>query len=456
MHQTALAASPALPAASVSPKPRAVRPAAEPGFARLLDKPAKPARPRADLASQADAYILPHGGNTGKTSASSPQSHKASRHDCAISDAADAPAAETGDAERHCAAQAGPASDSAAAAIAVRLEPLAPEPAPPPVAAQESLAEFASTSAALLVDAKLPAPAAEAAKPVENSNTAETATTVAASLPAVLPQAAVTAAAPLIEGGAARQSTKAGALADAASAVTAISDGATPAAADPARAGISAEPGTVNAKTEAAAPAHRDQLLAAPAGPAADAAPAAQSDSFPPGRAFADLLNAAQPAPNTPPAPADAAPAGSGKAAAPAVPVHAIAFEIGIQALKGARRFDIRLDPAELGRVDVRLDVSKDGDVTATLTADRVETLNLLQREARTLERAFDQAGLKTNGDSLNFQMRQDGSQRQQTAGREGGPARRGDPDGRQAETQIQSIPERIIRRRLTGLDISI
>ncbi|MBN9064001.1 MAG: flagellar hook-length control protein FliK [Rhizobiales bacterium] len=68
---------------------------------------------------------------------------------------------------------------------------------------------------------------------------------------------------------------------------------------------------------------------------------------------------------------------------------------IGLQALEGAREFQIRLDPDHLGRVDVKLTIAEDGRVAASLTADRVDTLALLQRDARTLERAFDQAGDK-------------------------------------------------------------
>jgi chemotaxis protein MotD len=73
---------------------------------------------------------------------------------------------------------------------------------------------------------------------------------------------------------------------------------------------------------------------------------------------------------------------------------------------EGMRRFDIRLDPPELGRVDVRLDVDRHGHATTKLTVDRPETLDLLQREARGLERALQQAGLKTDAGGLEFSLR--------------------------------------------------
>jgi chemotaxis protein MotD len=85
----------------------------------------------------------------------------------------------------------------------------------------------------------------------------------------------------------------------------------------------------------------------------------------------------------------------------------AIAIEIAARAKDGARQFDIRLDPPELGRIDVKLDVDKDGTVNTRLTVDRPETLSLLQRDSQGLERALQQAGLKTSDGGMEFSLRQ-------------------------------------------------
>jgi flagellar hook-length control protein FliK len=90
--------------------------------------------------------------------------------------------------------------------------------------------------------------------------------------------------------------------------------------------------------------------------------------------------------------------------------LRALPLEIGMSALRGMKQFTIRLDPAELGKVEVKLSMDDEGKVQAKLTADRVDTLYLLQRDARTLERAFDQAGLKTSPDSLDFSLRDNGA----------------------------------------------
>jgi flagellar hook-length control protein FliK len=116
---------------------------------------------------------------------------------------------------------------------------------------------------------------------------------------------------------------------------------------------------------------------------------------------------------------ANAAPAQSTAAAAAAagaaptpmpstnsVPVPGLAVEIAAQALAGKNRFEIRLDPPELGRIDVRLDIDRDGNVSSRLVVERVETLDMLRRDAPQLERALQQAGLKTSDNALEFSLR--------------------------------------------------
>lgn len=94
---------------------------------------------------------------------------------------------------------------------------------------------------------------------------------------------------------------------------------------------------------------------------------------------------------------------------APQVPVNALAVHIAAQAQNGVKRFEIRLDPPELGRVDVRLDVGRDGHVSTHLIVERAETLDLLQRDARALEKALNDAGLKTSDDGMTFSLKEDG-----------------------------------------------
>lgn len=89
-----------------------------------------------------------------------------------------------------------------------------------------------------------------------------------------------------------------------------------------------------------------------------------------------------------------------------AVPVAGLAVEIAAHAQGGKNRFEIRLDPPELGRIDVRLEIDGDGRVTSHLRVERPETLDLLRRDAPALERALQQAGLKTSDNGLQFSLR--------------------------------------------------
>ena len=88
-----------------------------------------------------------------------------------------------------------------------------------------------------------------------------------------------------------------------------------------------------------------------------------------------------------------------------------LAAEVARFAQKGQTRFQIRMDPPELGRVDVELKVSRDGTVRAHLAVERSETLDMFLRDQRGLERALDAAGLKLENAGLEMSlMNQNGS----------------------------------------------
>ena len=103
------------------------------------------------------------------------------------------------------------------------------------------------------------------------------------------------------------------------------------------------------------------------------------------------------------------------------VPLNGVAVEIAQTAKSGKSRFDIRLDPAELGRIDVRLEVDKHGNVTSHLTVEKPETLTMLRQDAPQLQRALEQAGLKTNDGGLQFSLRDQSQDQQQNNGENSG-----------------------------------
>jgi flagellar hook-length control protein FliK len=91
------------------------------------------------------------------------------------------------------------------------------------------------------------------------------------------------------------------------------------------------------------------------------------------------------------------------------VPIAGLAVEIAARAQAGHNHFEIRLDPPELGRIDVRLDVDHSGQVHSRLVVERAETLEYLRRDVAELERALQQAGLKTGDNGFQFTLRDQG-----------------------------------------------
>ncbi len=84
-----------------------------------------------------------------------------------------------------------------------------------------------------------------------------------------------------------------------------------------------------------------------------------------------------------------------------------LAFELVRQVNDGNTRFQMRLDPPELGRIDVKLDIDTAGQVNARLVVEKSETLDLMQRDQKALERALQQAGLDAGKTNLEFSLRQ-------------------------------------------------
>ena len=136
--------------------------------------------------------------------------------------------------------------------------------------------------------------------------------------------------------------------------------------------------------------------------------------------------------PQLPSAGATAAPAGPLSVAAATnapVPLSGLALEIAVSARSGKSRFEIRLDPADLGRIDVRIDVDRSGQVTSHLTVEKPETLSMLRQDAPQLQRQLDDAGFKTGSGGLQFSLRDQSSSNQNN----------GDQTGRNAQRLVVS-----------------
>ena len=102
-----------------------------------------------------------------------------------------------------------------------------------------------------------------------------------------------------------------------------------------------------------------------------------------------------------------------------------VAVQLQHSAQDGNGSISMQLRPEELGRIDIKLDIDQQGLVNATITADRPQTLELLQRDSRSLEKALQDAGLQTDSGSLSFNLRGEsgqGSNQQNNQGDGGRP----------------------------------
>jgi flagellar hook-length control protein FliK len=86
----------------------------------------------------------------------------------------------------------------------------------------------------------------------------------------------------------------------------------------------------------------------------------------------------------------------------------ALALKIAARSANGENNFSIRLDPPELGRIEVNLNVNSDGHAQANLSADKPQTLELLQKDSSALERALKDAGLNLAG-GMTFSLKGEG-----------------------------------------------
>jgi flagellar hook-length control protein FliK len=118
-------------------------------------------------------------------------------------------------------------------------------------------------------------------------------------------------------------------------------------------------------------------------------------------------------------------PLGVTAAANAPAPLSGLAVEIAASVRSGKSRFEIRLDPADLGRIDVRIDVDRNGQVTSHLTVEKPETLSMLRQDAPQLQRALDDAGFKTGGGGLQFSLRDQSSSGQNNGNETGRNAQR-------------------------------
>ncbi len=88
--------------------------------------------------------------------------------------------------------------------------------------------------------------------------------------------------------------------------------------------------------------------------------------------------------------------------------VEQIKVNITKSAVKGVDTINVQLKPEELGHIEIKMQIAKDGKLQAHIISSRAETMDMLQKEMPALEKAFNDAGFETDGSSFSFSFRED------------------------------------------------
>lgn len=121
---------------------------------------------------------------------------------------------------------------------------------------------------------------------------------------------------------------------------------------------------------------------------------------------------------------------------------HEMGVEIARRVSAGRDEVTIRLNPIEMGRIEVRMAFDDAGSLRAVVAAESPAALDMLRRDAADLTRALTDAGIRSDAQSFRFDSRSGGEgqgwQRQQN----GGEQRSGDGRSAPADTPEGDAPQ--------------
>ena len=200
----------------------------------------------------------------------------------------------------------------------------------------------------------------------------------------------------------------------------------------------------------AAAATARTSPATAPSASAAGNAPADQPPAATPAAAPTALAVAGPVQPHAAQAQVQAAPLPQPTETMLAVRPDRLAADVAVEVVRqigaGRSEFTIRLDPPDLGRIDVSLEF-RGNEVRAVVSTDNPATHDLLRRDADAFQRLFADSGFRADGQTLRFDLR-DGSGGRQHAG---DAHRAGTGNAGAAEQNLADAP-RASRRGLVDL----
>ena len=122
-----------------------------------------------------------------------------------------------------------------------------------------------------------------------------------------------------------------------------------------------------------------------------------------------------------------------------------LGVEVARQTQDGRDSMTIRLDPAELGRIQVRLQFDDQGSLRAHVSAESPAVLEMLRRDSADLARALNDAGVRTDSQSFQFDGRgQRDSQQGQRNGQDLSHNHHPEQTSPETETSIEASQVRL------------
>ena len=94
--------------------------------------------------------------------------------------------------------------------------------------------------------------------------------------------------------------------------------------------------------------------------------------------------------------------------------VEQVKVNITKSAVKGVDKIDVTLKPEDLGHIEIKMQISKDGKLQAHIISSRPETMEVLQKDKHVMQKAFADAGFQTDENSLSFSFQDNGQAWQQ------------------------------------------
>lgn len=98
----------------------------------------------------------------------------------------------------------------------------------------------------------------------------------------------------------------------------------------------------------------------------------------------------------------------------PSSPSDQVQVHMKMALHSGTDHINIQLHPAELGHVDIKMDVAQDGTMKLHVIADRQDTLDMLRGDSSNLAKSLQQSGFKLDSSNMQFSLRDYGQNQQQ------------------------------------------